>query len=147
MYPKCPAMAGSDSSDTVSPLRPEKFAVTVTDTSETSMNTNHEGEKPPTIRPGQKRPYVKGTQAQIDQRRGFVARMLDTGATKTQIHRAMRQRFNIQWRQCDRYIKWLARVRAEHPQITLHEWLKNIQDQFVSNKSHQQKADEIPFNK
>jgi len=108
------------------------------------MNINA---KSPVIRPGQKRPYVKGTQTQIDQRRGFVARMLYAGETKTEIHRAMRQRFNIEWRQCDRYIKWLACVRAEHPQITLHEWLKNIQDQFVSHKSHQQKADEIPFNK
>jgi hypothetical protein len=103
--------------------------------------------KIPIIRPGQKRPYVKGTQTQIDERRGFVARMLDAGETKTEIHRAMRQRFNIEWRQCDRYIKWLARVRAEHPQITHSEWLKNIESQFLSNKLHQQNADSNQFNK
>ena len=79
--------------------------------------------KTPVIRPGQRRPYVKGTLAQIDQRRGFVARMLDAGATKTQIHSAVRQRFKIEWRQCDRYISWvsetrLPRTRAEHRQIT-----------------------------
>lgn len=64
--------------------------------------------KPPTIRPGQRRPYVKGTLAQIDQRRGFVARMLDDGATKTEIHSAVRQRFNIEWRQTDRYIDFVT---------------------------------------
>jgi|GEM_PF-1468711 len=71
--------------------------------------------------------------------------MLYAGATKTEIHRAMRQRFNIEWRQCDRYIKWLACVRAEHPQISLSEWLKNIESQYISNKLHQQTADTNPF--
>jgi hypothetical protein len=79
--------------------------------------------KTPVIRRGQRRPYIKGTLAQIDQRRGFVARMLDAGATKTQIHSAVRQRFKIEWRQCDRYISWvsetrLPRTRTEHGQIT-----------------------------
>ena len=77
--------------------------------------------KQPCIRPGQHRPYVKGTQAQIDERRGFVARMMDEGATKTEIHRAVRERFNVEWRQCDRYIAWLARGRAEHRQIMRRE--------------------------
>jgi hypothetical protein len=106
------------------------------------MNKNA---KPPTIRLGQKLPYRKGSQDEIDQRRGFVARMLYAGATKTEIHRAMRQRFNIEWRQCDRYIKWLACVRAEHPQISLSEWLKNIESQYISNKLPQQPADTNPF--
>lgn len=75
--------------------------------------------KQPVIRPGQCVPYRKGSQEQIDQRIGFVARMLDDGATKTEIHRAIRQRFNIEWRQCDRYIAWLARGRAEYRQIML----------------------------
>jgi hypothetical protein len=62
----------------------------------------------PVIRRGQRRPYVKGKREQIDQRRGFVARMLDEGATKTEIHRAVRQQFNIEWRQCDRYLTFVA---------------------------------------
>ena len=106
-----------------------------------------EAEKNSIIRPGQRVPYQKGTQAQIDQRRGFVARMLNNGATKTEIHRAVRQRFNIEWRQCDRYIKWLACARAEHPQITLSEWLKNIQSEHISNNLHPQTTGKNPFNK
>ena len=82
------------------------------------------------IRPGQRHYYRKGTRQQIDERRGFVARMLDAGATKTQVHRAVRDKFNVQWRQCDRYIAFvtgtntgtdtrLARVRAGLPQTLL----------------------------
>jgi hypothetical protein len=85
--------------------------------------------KPPVIRPGQRRPYVKGTLAQLDERPGFVARMLDTGATKTEIHAAVRQRFNIEWRQTDRYIAFvtgadtrLARARVEHRQSPQDEY-------------------------
>ena len=83
------------------------------------------------IRPGQRHFYRKGSQSEIDHRRGFVARMLDAGATKTQIHRAVREKFNVQWRQCDRYIAFvtgtntgtdtrLARVRAGLPQTLLN---------------------------
>jgi ribosomal protein L23 len=83
------------------------------------------------IRHGQRHYYRKGSQSEIDQRRGFVARMLDAGATKTEIHRAVRDKFNVQWRQCDRYIAFvtgtntgtdtrLARVRAGLPQTLLN---------------------------
>ena len=68
--------------------------------------------KPSVIRPGQRKPYVKATRQQIDQRRGSVARMLHAGKTKTQIHRAIRQQFNVEWRQCDRDISWLSRPRT-----------------------------------
>ena len=68
--------------------------------------------KQPIIRPGQRKPYVKGTQAQIDERRGFVARLLVAGKTKTEIHSAVRQRFNVEWRQCDRYIAFANGYRA-----------------------------------
>jgi len=68
--------------------------------------------KPSVIRPGQRKPYVKATRQQIDQRRGFVTRMLDAGKTKLQIHRAVRQQFGIEWRQCDRDISWLTRPRT-----------------------------------
>jgi hypothetical protein len=64
----------------------------------------------PTIRPGQYKPYVKATRRQIDERVGFVARLLRAGRTKTQIHRAVKARFGVEWRQCDRYISQFTRV-------------------------------------
>ncbi len=76
------------------------------------METAKGNEVSPIIRPGQRKPYIKGTQRQIDERRGFVARLLANGATKTEIHRAVRKRFDIEWRQADRYLAWLARARA-----------------------------------
>ncbi len=66
----------------------------------------------PTIRAGQRKPYVKATREQIDERIGYVARLLRAGRTKTQIHRTVRARFNIEWRQCDRYIALLTRDDA-----------------------------------
>ena len=65
-----------------------------------------------TIRPGQYKPYVKATRRQIDERIGYVARLLRVGRTKTQIHRAVRARFNVEWRQCDRYIALLTRHQS-----------------------------------
>jgi len=57
------------------------------------------------VRPGQRHPYTKGNKAQIGQRRAFVRRLLSEGAYKMEIHRAVLEQFNIQWRQCDRYIQ------------------------------------------
>jgi hypothetical protein len=76
------------------------------------QNSETNSPNSPIIRPGQRKPYVKATREQIDERRGYVARLLDAGATKTEIHRAVRQRFNIEWRQCDRYIAWLTKADA-----------------------------------
>jgi hypothetical protein len=98
---------------------------------------------PPIIRTGQRKPYVKGTSAQIDERRGYVARLLAKGLTKTQIHRAVRQRFNVEWRQCDRYIAfisgqqrgweaWLPRVRAGHPQSVSDETLAKMKAAYAN---------------
>ena len=67
----------------------------------------------PIVRRGQKTPYVRGSQAQRDERVGFVARLLAAGARKMQLHRAVRQRFNIQWRQCDRYLELVISGRAQ----------------------------------
>ncbi len=62
------------------------------------------------IRPGQNHFYRKGTQAQIDERIGYVSRLLRAGKTKTEIHRAVRDKFKIQWRQCNRYIAFVTRT-------------------------------------
>jgi hypothetical protein len=67
----------------------------------------------PVVRPGQRKPYVKATRQQIDGRIGFVSRLLRTGKSKTQIHRAVRENFNVEWRQCDRYISWLTRDESK----------------------------------
>jgi hypothetical protein len=64
------------------------------------------------VRPGQRKPYVKATRQQIDERRGFVARLLRAGKTKSQIHQAVRKEFNVAWRQCDRAIAWLTKSDA-----------------------------------
>ena len=88
------------------------------------MTTNQD---PPKVRPGQRKGYVRGTRGQIDQRIGFVARMQEAGLTKTQIHRAVREKFNIEWRQCDRYIKWLMRGRVKYHQNAMAETCEKIQ--------------------
>ena len=62
------------------------------------------------IRPGQRRPYVKGTRGQIGQRISFVALLIREGKGKFEIHRLVREKFNVEWRQCDRYID-MARTR------------------------------------
>lgn len=85
--------------------------------------------KPPVIRPGQRVPYHKGTQAEIDQRRGYVARLLARGVPKMAIHSLIRIMFARQWRTVDRDIAlitgpantWLTRARAEYRQTSLPE--------------------------
>ncbi len=68
----------------------------------------------PIIRPGQRKPYVKATRQQIDERIGYITRLLRAGKTKTQIHQEVRERFNVEWRQCDRYIAWLTKTDARN---------------------------------
>jgi hypothetical protein len=63
----------------------------------------------PVVRRGQRKPYCRGTQTQIAVRLKAVADLLEQGTRKTKIHEAIRSRFNIEWRQCDRY---MARARA-----------------------------------
>ena len=84
----------------------------------------------PQIRPGQRRPYRKGTRRQIRGRIRAVAALIRLGAYKMEIHRSIKRRFKVEWRQCDRYIAaalvqdktlttpsetertWLTRARA-----------------------------------
>lgn len=86
--------------------------------------------KAPVIRRGQRRPYVKGTRTQIDQRRGFVARMLDDGATKTEIHRAVRENFNVEWRQCDRYIDFVT-AQIQDSRAPAQTYRQTCQDEYI----------------
>lgn len=70
------------------------------------------------IRPGQRRPYRKGTRRQIRGRIRAMAELPRQGAGKMEIHRIVRKRFNVEWRQCDRYISWLTRARALDSRIS-----------------------------
>ena len=77
--------------------------------------------RPPVIRPGQRHPYRKGTRREIDERRGFVARLLASGARKMEIHRAVQTRFGVHWRQCDRYIDFVSGQQCQPRKWLAHE--------------------------
>lgn len=91
--------------------------------------------KPSVTRPGQRVPYRKGTQAEIDQRRGYVVRLLARGVPKMAIHSLIRILFARQWRTVDRDIAfvtgladtWLTRTRAEYPQTSVSDTLANLE--------------------
>ena len=72
--------------------------------------------KPPTIRPGQRVPYRKGTRNEIEQRIEAAAVLSFCGLSKSQIHEIFREKFVIEWRQCDRY---LTRARAGRERLSL----------------------------
>lgn len=88
----------------------------------------------PVIRPGQRHPYRKGSQSEIDERRGYVARLLTRGVSKMAIHGVIKRRFNRQWRTVDRDIAfvtslantWLTRARAGHHQNSLSEMMEKL---------------------
>jgi len=63
----------------------------------------------PRIRPGNRKPYVKGTRQQIELRIEAASLLRYCGFSKTEIHRVFRERYGVEWRQTDRY---LARARA-----------------------------------
>ena len=66
------------------------------------------------IRPGQRVPYRKGTQREIDERRGYVLRLLARGAPKMAIHAVIKHRFNRQWRTVDRDIFIVTKQANAH---------------------------------
>jgi len=68
--------------------------------------------KPTCVRNGQRKPYTKATRKQIDERIQGAALLLFCGLTKSEIHRAFRLWFGIEWRQADRYMA-LSRTRRD----------------------------------
>jgi hypothetical protein len=60
--------------------------------------------KQPSIRKGQRKPYVKATRKQIEQRIQAVSLLSFCGFGKTKIHKIFRERYGVEWRQKDRYI-------------------------------------------
>lgn len=65
--------------------------------------------KPPVIRRGQKKAYVKATNDEIERRVEETAFLLAAGSTKSDLHQAIGQKYNLHWRTVDIYI---ARARA-----------------------------------
>jgi hypothetical protein len=71
------------------------------------------------IRPGQRKPFIKGTARQIQERVEFVAGLLVKEKTRTEIHRAVRRKFNIEYLQCDlTYVKRAKEWLVERCNIT-----------------------------
>ena len=66
--------------------------------------------KPPVIRPGQRVPYHRSSQREIDERRGAVARLLACGVSKMAIHRIVKEKFARQWRTADRDIAFVTSI-------------------------------------
>ncbi len=66
--------------------------------------------KQPRIRPGQRVPYHKASQREIDERRGAVTRLLARGVPKMAIHRFVKEKFFRQWRTADRDIAFVTSI-------------------------------------
>jgi len=62
----------------------------------------------PTIRKGQRKPYVRATREQIRERIRKAGQLLDLGMYKSEIHQLFREEYGVVWRQADRY---MARAR------------------------------------
>jgi len=72
------------------------------------------------IRAGQRHPYRKGTKAQIAERIGYCVQLVVAGLTKTQITRAVRHRYDIQFRQTSRYLDLVYHGRKPVPRWHAH---------------------------
>lgn len=81
------------------------------------------------VRPGQRVPFHRGSQREIDERRGYIARMLARGVLKMDIHALVRVMFQREWRTTDRDIafimgqasQWRVRVRSGYGRMSLYE--------------------------
>lgn len=65
----------------------------------------------PRIRKRQRKPYVKATRKQVEQRMEAAALLRFCGLSQCEIHRVFRERYGIEWRQADRYMV-MARASA-----------------------------------
>ena len=82
-------------------------------------------------RRGQRVPYFKASQREIDERRGHIARMLARGVRKMDIHAVMRVMYHREWRTTDRDIafivgqasQWRERVRSGYGRMSFYEAL------------------------
>ena len=77
--------------------------------------------KPPVIRPGQKRPFIKGTAAEVQERIESVAQMLVRQATRGEIHKHVSDKWNKTWRAADTYIGRAKSFLRKQAQMTPEE--------------------------
>jgi predicted metal-dependent peptidase len=73
------------------------------------INTMRDTTKQPIIRPGQRKPYVKATRKEVQQRLKAVAVLDDSGWETSSIYWFFQEVFGIESRQIARYI---AHARA-----------------------------------
>ena len=59
---------------------------------------------PPVIRPGQRKPFKKCTQQQVEERIEFTATLVARQFKKHEIFKALKQRYNLEYRQSAEYI-------------------------------------------
>ena len=69
--------------------------------------------KPPVIRSGQTKPYVKGTRREIEQRLKAAAFLVSLEWERRDLECFFLEVFGLEWRQADRY---LAHARARYAQ-------------------------------
>jgi hypothetical protein len=70
---------------------------------------NGDPERHSVIRTGQRKPYVKATHMQIEQRTEAAAVLCFCGFSKSKIRRVFKKKYRVKWRQTDRY---MARARV-----------------------------------
>jgi len=77
--------------------------------------------KPPVIRKGQRKPYIKATTQEMEERIEFVARCLVRQLSKMEIHKAIKLKFNIEWRMTDIYIAHARRYLQKQSRMSKEE--------------------------
>ena len=60
--------------------------------------------KPPIIRKGQKKPFKKATAEEVEERVEFTSRLVIRMYSKTEIHKCLKEKFDVEWRMVDIYI-------------------------------------------
>jgi hypothetical protein len=95
------------------------------------MNPASTTTKPPIIRPGQKKGYIKASRQQIERRVESAALLLFLGINKSEIHQVFREFYGTEWRQTDRYMA-LARAREglKSPTFPLAERIRLLTNQL-----------------
>jgi hypothetical protein len=77
------------------------------------MNIMRNKNKQPIVRPGQRKPYVKATRREIEQRLKAAAQLESNGWERSEICWFLSEVFGVEWRQAQRYI---AHTRARSTQ-------------------------------
>jgi hypothetical protein len=101
-------------------------------------------QKQPVIRRGQRVPYFRGTQREIDQRRGYVGRLLARGMPKMAIHDVIRCMFNRQWRTVDRDIAFITSLQTHDSCAYARGTSSNLNSEFYKNLAEMYAGSQSP---